>query len=305
MNGLVVFVEGAADGWYVLRALGQNAGAQLAKEKPALLPTPFGKSQQAGGQQDRSLILNWHARASLDDLTLAASSEGHEPVFQVVASIPARGSRAELKVFIVRMGGDRRCEPVWELIERLKEVFDPPLHYDIQKLAVAFVFDADTPEHFSQTTGDGLSHRLQWFKENFGSLEGSVDAAHGKWQNASPFPWGLYVWHDVSTRNGTIENVLHPSLMAGEWARKLNDAESYLATHADPTASVRTKEADKLKAQITIAGQLFRPGSSLAQVIRRGDPTEPAAMPTEIFSLPAATALSKFLVDDCPWPDRS
>src|SRR5262245_52129381 len=132
MNAVVVFVEGHADGWYVLRALGQQTGAGLDISKPINLPTPFGASPGLGGQSRRGLILDWHDRAPLDR-PLAASAEGHEPVFQAVAKIPPDPPhRADAQmVFVVRMGGDRKSSAVLDLIGRMTLAFTSHLQHDI------------------------------------------------------------------------------------------------------------------------------------------------------------------------------
>lgn len=81
MRALVVFVEGQADAWFVLRSLGQVARARFDERKPEDLPTPFGKSPGQGGQSGRGLVLRWNERA-VAGRTVQASAEDNEPVFR-------------------------------------------------------------------------------------------------------------------------------------------------------------------------------------------------------------------------------
>lgn len=255
MNAVVVFVEGAADGWYVLRALGQNAGATLDSRKPAELPTPFGKSPGLGGESRHGLILNWHSRAPLEQ-TLAESTEGHQPVFQVVATLPA-ASKHESMVLLVRMGGDRQPSKVIELIGRFKDAFGPELRreHTVSQVAFAFVFDADTPQHYGQSAGDGVTHREARFAADYASLLGNCKLTHGSWRLVEQIPWGLFVWHDASTRCGTLEDVVEPALRDDQGFRpRLVAADEYVSSQAQATDEVRCSSAGLAKAEIWVSG---------------------------------------------------
>lgn len=297
MNGLVVFVEGAADGWFVLRSLGQLAAGVFDARKPADLPTPFGKSPGLGQQSHQGLILSWHARASLEDLALASSAEGHEPVFQAVAKLPARSGTDELMIFVVRMGGDRKHRETLKLIDSLQVTFGSGLQHDVKRLALAFVFDADTPTHYEQPGADGVASRESWFTSTYQPLVGSGTARHGAWESARPCPWGLFVLHDAATRCGTLEDLVGPALRGSGWEHRLNEADTYLQNHAVLNSDVLSKASERTKAQLTIAGQPFKPGDSLAQIIKRGAPKDAAVIPDAVFGSSAAQELVRFLTN--------
>lgn len=193
MRALVVFVEGQADAWYVLRSLGQVARARFDERKPEDLPTPFGKSPGQGGQSGRGLVLRWNERA-VAGRTVQASAEDNEPVFQVVASIPtdpAQIGRPDL-VFVVRMGGDRKAPEVMRLLRELRLSFTSELRHDVTRVACAFVFDADTPAHYQQTTGDCVELRERRFASDYAAeLTGLTPPTHATWASDQAMPIGL------------------------------------------------------------------------------------------------------------------
>lgn len=293
MNALVVFVEGQADGWYVLRSLGQLAGAKLDARRPADLPTPFGRGAGQATQTGRGLILQWHDRAPLDR-SLAASAEGHEPVFQAVASLPS----GDL-VFIVRMGGDRKSQEVSDLIHQLDLIFAPSLRHDVRRFALAFIFDADTPGHYQQMAGDCVCYREQRFAQDYAAHLGTGSLQHASWMHVRGIPWGLFVLHDGTQRAGTLEALIEPPLQTPQhpqWQARLAAADLFLTTNQLPIDEVCTSSSSRAKARLAIAGQFNHAGESLAQILRRGDPKKDPCVPDAVFNTGDARLLVDFLL---------
>ncbi|MEP7120017.1 MAG: hypothetical protein ABJE95_03865 [Byssovorax sp.] len=289
----------------MLRSLGRVAGAVFDKRKPEDLPTPFGKTQGQGSQSLRGIVLNWNERAAFAGRTLAASAEDQEPVFQLAVTVPKdpQEPRRPDLVLVVRMGGDRKAIEVGVLIDRLKLSFTSQLTHDITQLACAFVFDADTPGHYKQMSGDCVQFREQRFAADYvKELAGAASPQHATWTTALPFPLGLFVLHAGATRSGTLEHLVEPALQADPvWAPRMQAVEQILLAHEQPTDPVFDKDsADRAKARLTMAGQWRDPGSSLAQILRRGDPKSPPSVPDAVFASPDASALVQFLMS-APW----
>jgi hypothetical protein len=304
VKAVVVFVEGQGDVAYVLRSLGRVAGAKFCKSKPEDLPTPFGKSPGQGSQSSRGLVLNWNERGTLSDRTLEASAEDHEPVFQSAAKVPPnplQSGRPDL-VFVVRMGGDRKATEIGMLLKRLEVSFTSGLTHEVARVACAFVFDADTPKHYDQQNGDCVRLREQRFATDYGEQLAGHTPQHAAWTTTWSIPLGLFVLHAVATRGGTLEHVVEPPLHADPvWAPRIKAAEQLLQAHEQASDPVYDKSsADRVKARLTIAGQWRDPGSSLAQILRRGDPKKPPSVPDDVFASSDAAALVNFLMS-VPW----
>lgn len=304
MRALLVFVEGQADAQLVLRSLGQSAKATFDKRKPEDLPTPFGKSSGAL-LPVAGLIPQWNLRAAARR-TLQASAEDNEPVFQAAAVIPADSrepDRPDL-AFIVRMGGDRKSNEVLSLLNTLRLTFTSNIRLDVERVACAFVFDADTPSHHGEESGDCVTLRERRFAVDYGSVLGGISPPqHGAWAASSPIPFGLFVLHDRAApeRTGTLESVLEPALMVDPvWGSRLSDAEALLKRHERPGDAVIQSPTDRAKARLAIGGQWSEPGSSLAQILRKGEPKKLPAVPDAAFQSVEAVALAKFLMS-IPW----
>jgi len=302
MKACVVFVEGQADAHYVLRSLGQLAGAKFDVRKPEALPTPFGRSPGQGSQISRGMILEWNLRA-VSNRTFQQSAEDNEPVFQVAANVspnPQEPGRPDI-VFVVRMGGDRKADEVKKLLAQLRLTFTSSLNLDVKQIACAFIFDADTLEHYGQALGDCVELREQRFAADYGAALAVAAPTHGRWTGAGAMPFGLFVLHDT-TRTGTLEHVVEPALRADAvWQAKLQAAEVLLGAHEQGGDPVYDKSgADRAKARLTIGGQWSEPGSSLAQILRRGDPNKTPTVPDAVFRSAEAVAIVRFLTS-VPW----
>jgi hypothetical protein len=307
MRALVVFVEGAADAFYVMRCLGQLEEYKYYEGNARALPTPFG----ADAQTRDGLVLNWNQRIAPDTRTLPQSAEDYEPVFQVAAKLPQSGQASSKPdwVLVVRMGGDRKAGEVTRLLDQLKTIFAVPLRCAIKQIACAFVFDADTPAHYQQTTGDCVQLREQCFAESYrNALAGAMPPTHTGWTTRDTsigFPLGLFVLHNGTTRCGTLEHLVEPALNEDPvWARRLQAAErllddTLLKDQEQNGDLVPEKESDRQKARITIGGQWRKPGESLAQILRKGRDQVPC-VPDAVFRSSDAKALVDFLLS-APW----
>ena len=313
-KAVVVFVEGPADGYYVMRCLGQCAGAKYDDRMPVNYETPFG----AKGQFTQSFVIDWNTRAEAQELRLAESAEGDQPVFQSVAVA------GDALYLIVRMGGDGQGS-VTKLaeVQRLAYSLNRVLRLgsaDITKLALAFFYDADRPGHYHKPAGiDCVQERATTFAADFsqpatflplGAKQGAptktyalLDAkvggpTHASWVKGTDFQVGLFVFHDPTTRQGTLEDHIEPALRGDAvWKDRLDGAEAYLTSLEAAGDDVKDSPSERAKARLTIAGQFNNAGESLGQLIRRGKPPKGAqpTMPDSVFQTPAAQALATFL----------
>lgn len=318
-KAVVVFVEGPADGYYVMRCLGQCAGAKYDDRMPVDYETPFG----AKGQFTHGFVTQWNARAEAQELRLAESAEGDQPVFQSVAVTP------DVLYLIVRMGGDGQGSQVKIAeVQKLAYSLNRVLRVgsaDIKKIALAFIYDADRPGHYPNSGGiDCVQERATAFANDFealstflpiGSKQGDPNVpysllnkkvggpTHALWVQGTDFPIGLFVLHNPNTLQGTLEDHIEPALLLDPvWGNRLNGAEAYLTSLEVAGDDVKDSPSERAKARLTIAGQFNNAGESLGQLIRRGKPpkgTQPA-MPDSVFQTPAAQALATFLTS-APW----
>lgn len=316
-KAVVVLVEGPGDGYYVMRCLGQCAGADQDKRKPEDYETPFG-----GGTTPPGFVIRWNTRTDVQELRLAESAEGDQPVFQSVA---VAGGVLHL---IVRMGGDgQRSKAKIAEIQMLAFALVDVLSvgsYAIQQIALAFIYDADRPDHYPNAGTDCVHERATTFRNDFkdpstflpiGSKPGgptvqysllneNVDGpTHASWVKGTDFPIGLFVFHDPNTLQGTLEDHIEPALRGDAvWKDRLDGAEAYLTSLEAAGDDVKDSPSERAKARLTIAGQFNNAGESLGQLIRRGKPpkgTQPT-IPDSVFQTPAAQALATFLTS-APW----
>ena len=318
-KAIVVFVEGPADGYYVMRCLGQCAGANHDKRKPVDYESPFGRITP----KHLGFVIEWNTRTDAQELRLAESAEGDQPVFQSVAVA------GDVLFLIVRMGGDGQRSPVKITeIQRLAFSLIDPLTLPsnaIKQIALAFIYDADRPSHYPNFTGtDCVQERAATFVADFAPrasfpsriinpnapvvqyslLDAKVGGpSHASWVKGTNFPIGLFVFHDPSTLQGTLEDHIEPALRGDAvWKDRLDGAEAYLTSLESAGDDVKDSPSERAKARLTIAGQFNNAGESLGQLIRRGKPpkgTQPT-IPDSVFQTPAAQALATFLTS-APW----
>ncbi|MGE4070801.1 MAG: hypothetical protein AB7E72_06455 [Lysobacterales bacterium] len=257
MKAVLVFCEGNHDVVFAARSLGQVAGAAWMNMPIGELPSPLGHVpdlSQPNNPKIRGLISSRYSGRSLDESSLQAAVHPPVPAFEAILR------DQNILYVLIRCNGDAAASAALELVNETVILLNPAFGTDVEQIAAAFLFDADTSL---------ATREMQFAHEYMLLLDGMTAPTHGGWVN-STIPVGLYVFHDSSTQQGTLENVLGP-LVAAEWNLRWAAADSYLSTHAQPTDPISAKPAEWLKAQINIAGQFVLPGDPMSQVIgRRG-----------------------------------
>lgn len=309
-----MLVEGEADAGLVRRCLGRHCGARWVADRPIDLPTPFGARALPGearaSREGRSLILNWQARVTPSDQNLQETSRGgRDPTFDCVLRVPSPSD--DTLYIIVRLGGDKNFPPDGiELIDLIGRNIDlPGRPHDVHRFAVACFFDADAPEHDgSSTAADCVTARQAWFLAALQArFATAITPSHAQWAKireaqltrwapTALMPLGLYVFHDSSTQQGTVEDILEP-IVSQHHPTRLTDAHAYLQTHPNPAS---TRAVDRAKARLTIALQPTRPGFSLATWTQGGVKPEDKPLPDTAFAGPECKAIADFLTA-VPW----
>lgn len=280
MKAVLVFCEGNHDITFAARSLGQVASAQWVNKPIGELPSPLGPVPDPSKPRDpkiKSLIGSRYAGRVLDELSLQAAAHAPPPAFESVVQV-----NSTLYV-LIRCHGNGAAKAAINLVSEFSALLNPAFGTDIKQVATAFLFDADT----------SLKARESAFAiEYAGMLAGMAAPTHGTWVKGN-LPVGLYVFHDASTQQGTLEDMLGP-LMAAQWNTRWVAADGYLTAHAAPTDPVMRKPAERLKAQINITGQFMFPGDPMSQVIGRN------GLPSSHFSGPESKSLVTFL-QGVPW----
>lgn len=254
MKAVLVFCEGNHDIAFVTRSLGHVARAQWIDKPIAELPSPLGPRpdpDQPHSPKVGSLIARRYSNAPLDELRLRAAAHAPAPTFESIVQVD------DVLYVLIRCHGDSGARLAIDLVEDFKLFLDPSYGTDINRLAAAFVFDAD----------GSVQQREQVFASSYAPLHSAAPPSHGAWASAA-VPVGLYVFHEPSRGAGTLEDLLGP-LVAAEWPARWAAADTYLATHASPSDPVNRKPAERLKAQITVTGQFVAPGDPMSQIIER------------------------------------
>ena len=191
--------------------------------------------------------------------------------------------------FLVRAHGQDQRDDVLTLLRALDLTIteEPDGTFDVSKYAVAFLFDAN---------GAGVKSRLATFRDRYGGHFGDLsDVEHGKWVSGTTVPVGCFVFHRSPTdQTGTIEDHLAP-MAASAWPRRFAAAEGFIDGNRNAGDKVSTREAERLKAIITVSGQFDNPGDPLSIVIGRN------GLPRAQFQASALSAeLANFLTGT-PW----
>lgn len=280
MKAVFVFCEGNHDVVFASRSLGHIIGAQWVGSPIGELPSPLGPVPDPSNPKHpkvQSVIASRYAGRVLDGLKLQEAAHAPIPTFESVVR------HGETLYVLVRCQGDSSAEAAIQLVDDFTAVLDPAFGTDITELAAAFLFDADA----------NLAAREGAFAADYAPLlQGSPAPAHAAWTKAA-IPVGLYVFHDTTTKQGTLEDLLAP-LVATEWNGRWQAADSYLTTHAIPADPVMKKPVERIKAQITITGQFVCPGDPMTQVIGR------KWLPENHFAGAESRSLVSFL-QGVPW----
>ena len=100
----------------------------------------------------------------------------------------------------------------------------------------------------------------------------------------------------VQNQTGTLEDHLAP-MVKGAWPAKYSGAERFVDDNRDGDDKVSSREAERLKAIITVTGQFDHPGDPMSIVIGR------TGLPRAQFEAsPLSAELADFLAR-APWND--
>lgn len=251
MRAVLVFCEGRHDVVFVRRSLCAAAKGELFKGRIRDLPAPFGASEGV----PQGFISSQYAKHELEGGRLAEAAHARPPTFDAVVAVP----EDETLYFLLRCGTDSaagRTIPVVKSVANLVGKFSEPS--GVGEVAFAFLFDADDA---------GVEVRTARFASDYAACLGDNPVGHANWARCHLGPVGLFVFHDSSTGNGTLEDALAP-MVHDAWSERWHAAGVYLDTHAKETDPIRRGKASKLKkAQISITGQFLCPGDSMSKVI--------------------------------------
>ncbi|MCK4125262.1 hypothetical protein HFK83_23190 [Ralstonia pseudosolanacearum] len=285
MKAVFVFCEGNHDVTFIVRSLGQVLTATWVGDPIGKLPSPLGPVHDAANPTKpklESFIAKRYSTRTLNDLRLQAAAHAPPPAFEAIVK-----SDDTLYV-LIRCHGDGAAQAAIDLLADVNAMLNPAFGTDIKEIAAAFVFDAD----------ESLSQReLTFVAEYAALLSGLTPLTHGKWVKGA-HPVGLYVFHDQTTKKGTLEEILAP-LVASEWSARWNGAGVYLNSNAQVADPVSKKRSELLKAQINVTGQFLFPGDPMSVVIGRPKGAAPG-LPDKHFIGTESQSLVQFL-QGVPW----
>ena len=279
MKAVLVFCEGAHDVAFVRRSLHALGGYNDVKKPIGKLPTPFGANDKTVG---RGLIA---ARFDQQDIEEFRLDNEYPPTPKYDSFIGRESSDAMF--VLIRAGGKYATKQVIDLLRDLAVAFDVAqvAQYDVTEYAVAVLYDADA---------EGLTASLEKFRQNYGAHLGDLSRAeHAKWIATATVPVGVFVFHNVATRTGTLEDHLAP--MVESWTPdRYAGAKAFIDDNKRPDDTASRDQAKRLKAIFTVTGQFGHPGTSLSVILRDGLPHE------RFLTSPASRALVEFL-EGVPW----
>lgn len=255
MKAVFVFCEGNHDVTFIVRSLGQVAGATWIGAPIRELPSPLGPVLDPANPTRpklESLIARRYSSRTLDDLHLRAAAHAPLPAFEAILKVN------DTLYVLIRCHGDNGAQAAVDLLSDLNALLNPAYGTDVKEIAAAFVFDAD----------DSLPEREATFASEYAALlDGLPPLTHGNWVKGS-HRVGLYVFHDQANKKGTLEELLAP-LVEAEWSARWKEAGTYLQNNAQPADPVRKKDSEWLKAQINVTGQFLFPGDPMSVVISK------------------------------------
>ena len=260
MKAVLVFCEGRHDAVFAQRSLGVHGGCQWVDRAIGELPSPFGPSAIAR----KGLIATRIERNAIEDLTIQAAAHSPLPSFESVVE----NTVTDTIFFMVRANGKTQSDPIVSLLRALSLTAQEPVGtFEVSEYAAAFLFDAN---------GEGVASTLRDFGDRYACQFGDLSSvAHASWLNATTIPVGCFVFHKSSQDpTGTLEQHLRP-MAAGAWPEQDAKAELFIDDARRADHKVSTRDAERLKAIITAAGQLDNPGDPMSIIIgRSGIPDE-------------------------------
>lgn len=284
MKAVIVFCEGSHDVAFATRSLGVLENAEWMRKPIRELPSPFGPKPDPHNPDNpkvQGIIVRHYSARLLDDLPLTAAARPPLPSFERLLYVAG----IDTVFALVRCHGDGTSTAAMELLGKFQALMLPGFNLDVGRIAAAFLFDADDA---------GVAGREASFAASYTAiLDGNNAPRHGQWVRGSDFPVGLYLFHDRTTRQGTLEDLLVP-MVETQWRDRWKAAGEYLADHQAAGDPVATKPAERRKAQICITGQFLFPGDPMTMVIERN------GLPNAHFSGHESQALVDFLTGT-PW----
>ncbi len=278
MKAVLVFCEGHTDVVFVQRSLGAiSPECRWYDGAVKDLPTPFGGS--ANGTTRNGFIATQFNR-NIHVLELRSAVNPPTPHFCSVVRDDSRG----VLYFQIVMGGINNPGGVIQMIDLVNEAVNVS-GVEVSKFASAIICDANDI---------GLQKRLKRLRSDYCTLSDSIaELAHAKWVDAKMCKFGVFVFHHADHEFGTLENHVE-DMVKLVWPERYECASKFIDCARKKCDFVLQRDADRLKAIITAAGQLEFPGRPLSRVIdRRGIP------PDRFRQLPECTKLVEFLQN--PW----
>ena len=282
MKAVLVFCEGYHDVVFAQRSLGAHGGCEWVDKPIGKLPSPFGST---GTVARKGLIARRVERQAVDNLRLQNAAHPPLPCFESIVENTA----ADTIFFLVRAHGRDQRDSVTSLLQSLDLTIteEPAGTFDVSKYAAAFLFDAN---------GAGVTSTLAAFRDGFSEHFGDLsNVQHGKWVSETRVPVGCFVFHRNPTdETGTLEDHLAP-MAASAWPQRYAAAERFVNDNRGASDKVSTKDAERLKAIITVTGQFNHPGDPLSIVIGRN------SLPSAQFQTSALSAELADFLTGAPW----
>lgn len=281
MKAVLVFCEGRHDVVFAQRSLGAHGGCGWVDRPVGELPSPFGRGRAVA----KGLIARRFERQAFEDLPLRDAARPPLPCFDAVVESTATGTMFVL----VRTHGQDQSGACLELLQDLQETFvdQPADTFDVSEYAAAFLFDAN---------GAGVVPTVAGFRERYGAHFGDLsNLGHGMWLAETIVPVGCFVFHrSAQEPTGTLEDHLAP-MTSQAWPERYAAANRFIDENRDGDDRVSAREAERLKAIITVTGQFNHPGDPMSIIIGRG------SLPRDRFDAsPLSAELADFLTR-APW----
>ena len=284
MKAVLVFCEGYHDVVFAQRSLGAHGGCEWVDKSIGELPSPFGST---GTVARKGLIARRFERQAVDNLRLQNATHPPLPCFESIVESTA----ADTVFFLVRAHGQDRQDSVTSLLQDLDVTItdEPAGTFDVSEYAAAFLFDAN---------GEGVTSTLAAFRERYREHFGDLsNIEHGMWLSGTTVPVGCFVFHrSAADETGTLDDHLAP-MAESAWPERYAGAERFVDDNRSADDEVSTREAERLKAIITVTGQFDNPGDPLSIVIGRN------GLPRAQFQASALSAELAAFLTGIPWID--
>ena len=284
MKAVLVFCEGRHDVVFAQRSLGAHGGCRWVDTHIGELPSPFGRH---GRVARKGLVAARIERHALEDLTLRDATHQPLPCFESIVENTA----TDTMFFLVRTHGQDQPKPVLDLLQTLDVTIteEPDGTFDVSEYAAAFLFDAN---------GEGMTSTLGAVRARYGEHFGDLSSLeHGKWVSEATVPVGCFVFHrSAADETGTLEDHLAP-MAASAWPERYAGAERFVDGNRTADDKVSNREAERLKAIITVTGQFDHPGDPLSIIIGRN------GLPRAQFETSSLSAALADFLTGTPWID--